>query len=173
MAFALRKIDHKVLWDATPTEDEKSWLAAGQLRADALQDIATEGNELSVYLVEEEKEELINRIIGAIAANRERVDKVDYIIFDAAILAKLKITVLPTPGATLDSVVNDCHRDLVQLTATTLADLGNSMQRDGRIRRKQDKEVGRLINSCLKAGYMDEGRLAESIRIKLKDARYS
>ena len=149
MLIALRKIDRKVLWDKTPSNGEKAWLAVGELRADALEDISTDDNRLSIYVLEDGVEVTIERVVGAIAATREHIAKLDYVTFDPEILGELNLEVEPVLGKTLDPLINSCHRDLIHLTATKLANLGNTMQQRGEVKRKQPNVVGRLINASL------------------------
>src|SRR5712671_3199685 len=87
MATVLRKIDHKQLWNKKPEGDIASWLPEGQLPADALQDIPTDSNRLSVFLLQDGAPATLERVIGALAAKRDYLAKFDYVLFGVALLA--------------------------------------------------------------------------------------
>ncbi len=70
---------------------ELDWLPDGGLQADALGDLQTSGNALSVYRVENETDR--ERVIVALAANRDNLANLDYAIFDDAGLASIGIAI--------------------------------------------------------------------------------
>jgi len=128
MPLAFRKIDRKILWSKTPLDDEeKQWLPEGELRADALANIETERNRLSIYLVNDAAGITTERLISAVGANRAYLANVDYVVFDSDILNELHIDVDVIPGETPDQGVNASHRDLMRLTARKLADFANTL----------------------------------------------
>lgn len=174
MANAFRKIDYKAFWNKTPVDDEQGWFGDGQLRADALVDLRTTTNRLSIYFLDQDPPVSLDRIIGAVAANRggSFISKIDYVLFDTGILADLAIEIDAQPGTTLDNAVNACHCDLVHLTAGKLSALGARMQWTGRIVRIQDRQVGRLINQSLDVGFIDKAKLAPELVTKLKEPKY-
>ena len=174
MPLAFRKIDHKILWSKEPIDDEeRKWLLEGELRADALVDIKTKGNRLSIYLVDEAAGITKERLVGALAAKGEFVGKVDYVVFDLDILNELHIDVDAIVGETPDQDVNTCHRDLMRLTARKLADIANALYRRGEVKRLNDREVGRLINFGVRAGHIQRQRMLPTILAKLQDAKYA
>jgi hypothetical protein len=172
MPFALRKIDRKILWTNTPEPSEKAWLQPGELRADALRDMETEGNRLSVYLVDEANGVTVERIVAAMGAGRPNVWKLDYISFDTRILHELRIETEVTAGQTPDAGVNSAHVDLIHLTAARLVNFGTAMQQHGTVARKPDREVGVLINIGLRKGNIDAGKLDPQVAQKLKEAKF-
>ena len=172
MALAFRKIDRKPLWTKTPEADEKVWLRAGELQADALGELKTERNKLSIYFVNDNAGVTVERIVAAFAARRERIVKFDYITFDSSLLTALELRSENTPGDTPDSGVNDNHVDLIQLTATKLTQLGMTMQQQGVLNRKLDQQVGRLINIGLAAGHIDRSQVSGDILRKLGEPRF-
>ena len=113
------------------------------------------------------------RIIGAVAANGDNIDVVDYVIFDLNILSELHLEVDAVSGTTPDAAVNACHRDVVHLTASKLSDFGNAMQEHGQIKRIMDQAVGRQINIGLKSGYIDGAKMKQAMLTKLQDLRYA
>jgi len=163
MATVLRKIDHKQLWNKKPEGDIASWLQEGELPADALQDIQTDNNRLSVFLLEDGAPTTLERVIGALAAKRNHLAKFDYVLFGPALLAELGIELEATLGDTLDGAVNACHRDLVKLTATKLADFGTSLIRKGNVERKSVGQAGKCINDSIQAKFIDVAKVPTQI----------
>jgi hypothetical protein len=163
MATVLRKIDHKQLWNKKPEGDIAGWLQEGELPADALQDIQTDSNRLSVFLIEDGAPATLERVIGALAAKRDYLAKFDYVLFSSELLAELGIEWEATPGDTLDGAVNACHRELVKLTATKLADFGTSLIRKGNVERKSDRQAGKYINDSIHATFIDVAKVPTQI----------
>jgi hypothetical protein len=89
MALLLRVVS-KPKWVAP------DWMPTGDVPADALTDLRADNNELSVWRVEPDQSDL-NTALAAMAANRERLDKLDYALIDEAIL----------PGITTKSVCSE------------------------------------------------------------------
>src|ERR1700687_5618805 len=83
MAIFVRKVDSRQRWQP-PQRDEGTWLGARDLRADALRDLKTENNTLSIYEVDEASGVSVPRILAALAANRDRISKIEFVIFDSA-----------------------------------------------------------------------------------------
>ena len=70
---------------------ELDWLPDGGLQGDALGDLQTGGNDLSVYRVENETGR--ERVIVALAANLDNLANLDYAIFDDAGLASIGVAI--------------------------------------------------------------------------------
>jgi hypothetical protein len=176
MGQMFRKIDHKQLWSNKPIDDdEKAWLAEGEFRSDALGDLKTSLNRLSIYVLDDRTNITVERLIAALAANSAvgYVSKVDYILFDATLLQNLAIEIDVQPGRTHDADVNACHRDMVHLTGSKLAEFGKVIQQQGKVMRVLDRQVGRLINSSVEAGFIDVAKLQTDLIEKLKEPKYA
>jgi len=173
MPFALRKLEYKILWNQPPTPEEEKWLGVGELRADALVDIATEDNSLSLYIFDDQSAVTLDRILGAVGATRNVVAKLDFAVFDVTLVEGIEITKVARPGKTPDAAVNAVHLDLMHLTATKLAALGNEIQRHAKIDRRQPKDMGRLINKHIKAGYIDSSIVDPTLLERLKEEKYA
>lgn len=101
-------------WDSPRKLD---WLAKGDIPADPMADFAnTSDNSLSVWLVENDNQDL-DRVVAALAAGREKADKLDYMLFTQDHLAAVEAEIRTTNGNTLDEYVNGLHRDLPELSA--------------------------------------------------------
>lgn len=161
MARFVRKLDYRRLWE-NPRQEE-AWLDIQDLRADALRDLATEDNKLSIYEVDEAEEVSLPRILAALAAKRDNVAKLDFVHFDFAIVGELGMAHERVPGDTFDAAVNARHLDLVQLTAKRLADFGARIRAAGKVERYQDKTVERLIRDSIDRGFLDPTRFKPGV----------
>ncbi len=92
------------------------------LMADVMIDVKTEGNRLSVYEIDEERDRL-RLVVGALAANRGRLQAFDYVLLRKSVLDALQITTEQTLGETKHSQVNSFHVHLEGLTLYQLIDL--------------------------------------------------
>ena len=69
----------------------------------------------------------LKQVIAALASNRDSISNLDYAIFDIDLLADTGIKVEINQGATPYEMANYWHRDLVELTATKLVKLAETM----------------------------------------------
>ncbi len=118
MAKLLRKVKQNRWFRA----DVQHLLDVGDVPADAIGDLSTSQNSLSVYRVEGEIAE-VERVARALASGANHLDNVGYVLFDEALLAKASIEMATTNGGTVDSVVNKWHVDLTNLTGKKLVAL--------------------------------------------------
>lgn len=132
------------------------WLEAGEIQADALSDIQTKDGRLSVYRVANDYD--IQRV-AALAANRDKITNIDYVVFTGANLDSLGITVRPTEGKTPDGAINRLHCELGNLTAKRLVQLAGvvSAETHKRIQKRQIKE---RLQEAASAGHLDKARVA-------------
>jgi hypothetical protein len=135
--------------------------------ADCLADLETEDNELSSWYVDDEKTNL-NRILMALAANRDSYSNIDYVTFDFAVPQKFKITMRNTPGETADSHANrSWHYDLSSLSARQVVELAVDIFSSGSIVRVLPKEVQkRLVEACA-SDNLDHSKINKKLAIKL------
>jgi hypothetical protein len=150
----LRKI-RKAKWyrsDAAP------WLESEDLQADALVDLATKGNKLSVYVVEDNQSNL-ERIIASIAANCDFISDFDYALFGQEVLDEIKINTQDTSGETPDTLVNTWHRDLVELSAVKIFTLAKVIATRAERRRVLSKRVMELVAHSIASGQIEREKL--------------
>ena len=110
---------------------------------------------MSVYLVNDDKSNL-ERIITALAANSDSLDSTDYIMMDINELDVLGIQKLETPGQTLDSEVNTCHMDLLDLTSSKLDSLAHAFRDKGESDRFYKKDLKQMILEAIRVGNIDQ-----------------
>jgi hypothetical protein len=167
MSLCLRKLDRKSKWD--DPHGSEPWLGAKDLRADALSDLQTEENKLSVWQLNEEIP--LPRILAALAALRDQAVKLDFIVFDSAILDELDIARDHANGNTHDAGVNGRHIDLVQLNARKLSDFGARIRSARKVERYFPKQVVPLIQESVDRGFIDWGLLKPGIAEKIRARR--
>jgi hypothetical protein len=159
----LRKIT-KPKWYNTP------WLPAGDVPADALVDLRTQKNELSVWRVEAGEANL-NAVIAALASNgTDRVANLDYVLLEDEAVAALGIQCIKTDG---DSPHQDAnarwHCDLVELTATKVIRLAEEMKRhESEHKRLFPETVRSILLSALQAGALQRTAVTPKLLAELE-----
>lgn len=151
MSLILRVIrQHR--WDRPASGD---WLDDDDVPADPMADFAnTNENRLPIWLVDDEKTNL-KQIVVAMAGNREKLDKLDYVLFPQAYLDAAEIVREVAHGDTPDNEANAWHRDLVKLSANKVVALMKMVW-------KRDNEQERIAKADVRAGIVDavlEGRI--------------
>jgi len=159
--FILRKI-RKSKWYK---HEGIPWLAEDGLQADALGDLQTSDNSLSVWKVKDDKSNL-KRIITALAANGEHISNFDYALFDIQSLLQLNIQTGNLKGNTPDKEANVWHLDLIQLSAQNLMDLARKIMNAER-ERILEKDILRSIQKGVALGQIDITKLKSGVRAKI------
>lgn len=160
MSLLLRKIKRR-RWDKLP------WLEEGKAQADALSDLQTTENKLSVWHVEDDKSNLPDVVI-AVAAKRNSASQFDYALFDQTRLTKLRVRIEHTVGDTYHKEANaSWHRDIVELSAEKNAELANLIMEHGTTARIGEIKVISLINQAVISGVIDVNKLDPNLRKEL------
>ncbi len=148
MTLILRMIrQHR--WDQPV---KSNWLDDDDVPADPMADFAsTSENRLSVWLIDEDMENL-KQVVAAMAAARERRDKLDYVLFPWDYLDGARITCEEVLGDTPDDQANVWHRDLVELSANKVVALTKMVWKQDndpkRINKTEAKEL--IVDAVLK-----------------------
>lgn len=166
MPHFLRQIN-KSKWYRNPGVP---WLGEGELQADALRDLKTTGNELSVYHVQEGETNLV-QIITALAAGRDSVANFDYALISQEVVTTLQIKVKQSPGETRDATVNEWHRDLCELSADKVMDLARAIQNEADKRRILGKKLLGHLREAIRSGRIDRDRLKPQLKAKLEQTQ--
>lgn len=151
--------------------DPERWLhepglAEGELQADALSDLRTTGNKLSVFeLVEAVSPE---RIAVAVAAGKERPSDTGYVIFHSEDLTALGIEVETTPGGTADTEVNALHRNLDIGSDTKLVAFARSVLARSEIVPVISERAEQLLRAGLESGQLEEKRVNPKLVDRLR-----
>jgi len=156
----LVKLDNKRMWDSP------GWLPAGEVTADAVLDLRVEQNELSVWFVEQDRSNL-ERVLGALAANREHVEKLDYAVFDEASLAQVGVEARPSQGQLPDEHANEnWHRDLVELSGRRLVAVAEVIA-SGSPQRCSHSNVRRILTDAAVQGHLRRDLVRERLAADL------
>lgn len=161
VALLFRKLASKRYWDG------QSWLSPGEAQADASRCLETTENQLSVYVLDTSEKQL-DRVVAALALGRDHVSVFDLAVAPESVLHTCGIKDAATAGQTIDETVNGWHRDLVNLTMNNLASLAGAIREHGEIRRYNPRKVERVIETSIKAKYIDPRKLGETISASLK-----
>jgi hypothetical protein len=154
----LRKIT-KPKWYDTP------WLGPGDVPADALIDLRTQNNELSVWHIEPDATNLDDVIAALAANNTDRVANLDYVLVDEEALAQLGIKTVKSPGASPHAHANShWHRDLVELSGSRLLALAHEMKRrQAEHKRIQHATVRDILKAALQSGKLERESLKPAL----------
>ena len=138
---------------------------AGEVPADALADLKTRGNELSVFEVDDSTN--AERIVVAFSATKSDLADMGYAVFDGAPFDGLGIVSHRSPGMTPDDLVNTLHYDLQHLTATQVAGLAGAVA-NGRSDLILAKRLRVLLRAGLDAKRLDPARVNKKLMALLK-----
>lgn len=139
------------------------WLQPGELQADALLDLRTMGNELSLWDVSDLSVE--QRVAVALAANRNNLDHLDYAVLDVGEPRPLRSSMREETGNTPDSVANALHVNLYNVTVEVVSRLASmiAVSAQKRILRKDLKgfllaglQSGTLLRERMKPGLLSD-----------------
>jgi len=165
MPAILRKIDHKVYW--AEDGDFTTYVPAGEAPADALQDLRTTENRLSIWRLEEDRTNL-DRVLAAIVSGRDNLQKCDFIILDFRHIEENDLEMEANPGDTADSDANSkWHFNLTHLSSASLARLANVMFAHGERHRRLERELIPLLRQSVTDGYIAEGALKPNIAARI------
>lgn len=120
----IRMLSNIHKWDGSVTINREDASICG----DAIGDLRTTNNRLSVWKVENQED--IEDAIVALALNRDDVCKIDYLILDEKDIAAMKIEIVDDQlgvAAGLNPSILQKHRDLVEIDYTRLGLLAQYM----------------------------------------------
>lgn len=145
------------------------WFGDNDVPADVLNSFQTNENALSIYLVEEDQ---LERLVAACGANRNNVQILDYVVVEMSVMDGLDLFIKDVRGELPDATANLWHRDLSKLTARKLTELGIRMHSKGKVVRKMDKEIGKLVNRRLVAQQLDRNKMDQNLLAQLAMPKY-
>lgn len=158
MPLVLRKI-RKAKWYKSRSVP---WLSESDLQADALVDLSSKGNTLSVFLINDQRTNL-EQVVTALAANSNVIWDFEYALFSLEALSTLGIETEYSEGDTADIIVNGWHCDLVELSSTKIMGLATIIRDAAEKETLTRKQVLRLVAQGMMAQQLDRSR------IKLKE----
>lgn len=140
--------------------------ASGEFPADPLGDLVTTENRLSVFLLEDEAAQL-DSVMTACAANKQRAANADCVLLEAGHLDKLALEQELTEGNTPNANVNGLHRNLKDLTAKVLVELGELFLQYGEFKSRLGAQIRKQILDGVRSGTIDSSKLHKKLRKKL------
>lgn len=147
------------------TYPDLEWMSPSEIQSDALGDLQTKDNKLSVYRIENEEE--AERVVIALAANRDNLANLDYAVFEDTILESTDIAIRQQTGETPDEEVNRLHYDLIGLTVGRLAQLAEVLSK-GQHDRVPRKQIAAGLRRSVVAGMLDRSRLSPQLLERIK-----
>jgi len=128
---------------------------------EALKDLQPSNNrKLSVWHIEDDQSNL-ERVIAALAANREKLDILDYILIDYEILYSHNLSYEYSTGASPDLEANmRWHRDILEFSDIKRRILAEAIRDSGsRPKRLHEKQVTSLICRHIVEGHIEKARM--------------
>lgn len=138
---------------------ELKWLKDGQLQADALVDLSSKGNKLSLYLVDTDNADLQLRVVAALAANRDHIAHIDCAFIEPEFLQSIGVKIEDVDGETADDKVNAIHKDLAELTASQVFEIAKHISDKQDLRRFLKNKVEGAITSGVQNKDLDYARI--------------
>jgi hypothetical protein len=123
---------------------------------------------MSVWRIEDDRSNL-DRVLTALAANRQDVDHVEYILCDDSIVSDLGIKIVKTEGNTPDTHANRTwHYDLVELSGARLVALANGMFLNSETGLVLNKRVLGLLKAAATNAEIDVLKLSSKLATKVQ-----
>ena len=158
MEFVLRKLDRRAAFHPV------DWIQEGDVSADALSNLRTIGNALSVWQIDENTTNL-DRVIAALAAGRMKLDKIDYALIDRQALDPLGIRLVKETGGSFDRDANTMwHQDITGLSGSKLLELASTLQTHAKFKRIHRNDVRDLVVASIDDGFIDSTQLDAKLR---------
>ena len=156
MAYYLRTI-RKARWYGYPGVN---WVGKGHVPSDALLDLQTKDNALSVYRIDNDAD--IDRVVVAVAANRSEINHVDYAVFDGSSLLNMGAVFVQADGDTPDHEVNQLHHDTTHLTVFGLTSMAREIFR-GHMNRFLRNKIKQLMGEAIRDCRLDKSKISKKI----------
>lgn len=128
------------------------WIAPEETQADALLDLQTRNNRLSVFRVDSDND--IQRVVVALAASRDHVANIDYAIFDDDELIVQGIDITQTVGETPDKTANMLHHDIHNLTVRQIELLARTIALADHTRIHR-RDIQTMLRDALQSGDLE------------------
>jgi hypothetical protein len=162
MPLVLRKLNSRTQWDR---DAYAPWVPPDELPADALGELESEENTLSVWHVEDDRSNL-GAVLAAVVSTADNLRAVDYAILEVAKVEALGIKLQSTDGDSHDHAANEnWHRDMIQLTASQILSLAKLISNTETDRQRMPKrDVATSVATSVAAGRIEHAKLADSVR---------
>ncbi len=162
MSLLVRKIN-KAKWfqvDLWSTYD---------VSADAITNcLKTSKNTLSVWKIETEND--LDQAVLALVSNQDNLDTIDVVILDESSLVDYNVRIISSPGNTPIESLTEAHRDLSELSYTTLGIVKDhivSRIRNNYIKRYTVGNLKKLLKNSIEQGLLKKEDLQEGVQKKI------
>jgi hypothetical protein len=140
----------------------------GDIVADLLVDFPTSGGATSVWLIEDDRSNL-DRVLVALAVNREHLTNIDYILFDLNILSQADVKTEKEDGKTPDEIVNDrWHLNLIELSGHKLVGLTRRIFERSEAGTILKKRLEELALQALGSSRLNTGKINAKMKEELR-----
>ena len=161
MLACIRKLKKPGKWDVS---DPLPWLGHGEIPADTLENLVTNGNSLSIFEVGDDTAK-IERVAAAMSVPLDKVDDFEYILFEPAIPSAAKAKLKKVFGDTQDKAVNSWHYDITELSGEGLVRLAKLLLQYA----TRDVVLAKQVITRLAESIASEAILADKVKVKGKD----
>ena len=145
------------------------WLSDVELQADALSDLTTSANCLSVWQVEDDFSNL-NRVVAALSSKRNVLVNFDYALINQELLTSLEVKIKQSLGDTPDLDANaKWHWDIYELSVSTLVRIANFIHKSANIERVMPNDVAKAISISLRANTFDLNKIDQKLLNRIKE----
>ena len=131
------------------------------MQADAVHDLGTSDNQLSLFRVESKEE--AKRVCTALAANRASLSNLDFALVEEAIVRHAGIEMEQQIGQTPDDVVNSWHYNFVELTTDKLCLLSRLIAMGKQFERIMKKDIAGYVEEGCRSGMLNIGGVSQGI----------
>lgn len=167
MTFVVRKVDNKRKFDKLQLQ--KKFIAVGEIQADAVTDLRTSENSLSIYIVP--SEEAVERVIVALASTRNKFENIDFATLkydDFQVLqTEYNFILESVPRKTPDELVNSWHKELIELTDRKIVELAKAIIITGQKERILGEKIKKLIVEGIDNKVLDKTKVSPSLLEKI------
>ena len=151
------RVVRRARWEPVVADDGAGY----EWQADALDDLRTRRNELSVFRADTDC--MVDDVVTGLAAGRDDISHVDYAIIDGERIFGLGIRQpVRSVGQTPYHPANELHHDVVDLTAVDLVALVKLIKVDDVVR-IPPRRVKYLLLAAVKNGTLDVSSLTERL----------
>ncbi len=150
--------------------DAVPWLPEDSLQADALGDLNTSDNRLSVWHIQDNRANL-EQVVTALAATSRHPSNLDCALFDQQLVSEIGVKIEHTSGESSYEEANVWHRDLGELSADKLMQLATVIMRHGEKQRFSERRVLSLVKHAVDSGSIDREKLQPYVQLAIDELR--
>lgn len=145
------------------------WLADGELQSDALSDLTTSGNCLSMWQIDNDFSNL-NRVIAALSSKRNILANFDYALIDQKFFEDRNIKIRQSCGDTPDLDANaNWHWEICELSVPMLINTATFIHKSANIERVMSNDVAKAISTSLSANSFDINKIDEKLLSRVRE----